>query len=138
VRRLAFLLGIWLVSLAMASGRSVPSRKANNTKNRVSADYAAHWTATNTNTTNITTQTTNLTNLGTRLGGNTQQSYLGTVTQAAVPGTQAHTGVGTISGSGASNNITNAEFNSVNTTVNDMADLLNALIGRLTAGNILA
>ena len=117
----------------MPSNRSVPSRKANNTKNRFNADYTAHWTATNTNATNITTQTTNLTGLGTRLGGNTQQSYLGTVTQAAVPGTQAHTGVGTISGTP-----TDTEFNAVNTTVNDMADLLNTLIGRLTAGNILA
>jgi hypothetical protein len=113
-------------------------------QSKQSSDISANAAATATNTTaitttnaNVATQTTNLTALDTRLGGSSQETFLGSLNQAAVPGSASHTGVGTISGSGAVNNITNAEFNSVNSDVNDLADLLNALIGRLQASNLL-
>lgn len=100
-------------------------------------NITANTTAITTANTNITTNSTNLTALEARLGGSSQETFLGSLVQANAPGSASHTGVGTISGSGATNNITNAEFNSVNTDVNNIADLLNALIGRLQASNIL-
>lgn len=84
------------------------------------------------NTTAITTTNTTLSALNTRLGGSSQETFLGTLVQANAPGSASHTGIGTITGTP-----TDTEFNAVNSDVNDLADLLNALIGRLQASNIL-
>ena len=142
MRRLAFLLGMWLIGLAMASGRSVPSRKANNTKNRVNADYAAHWTATNTNTTNITANTTAITAVNTGSGGSTQENFLGSLNQAVAPSNPAHSGIGMIGHIGAAptqsdfNNLVD-DYNATNSCLNNVVDTVATLISRLDGTNIL-
>lgn len=93
---------------------------------------ATNTTAITTANTNIATQATSLTALDSRLGGSAQETFLGSLNQAAVPGSASHTGIGTISGTP-----TAAEYNATNDDVNNIADLLNALIGRLQASNIL-
>lgn len=114
----------------MPGKRSVPSRKADNTKNRFNADYSAHWTATNSNTTAV-----NAVNTGS--GGTTRENFLGGLTVLANQGSISTTGVGTISGSGAVNNITNAEFNSVNTQLNSLISSYNALLAHLQANGFM-
>jgi hypothetical protein len=130
MRRVAFLLGIWLISLAMASGRSVPSRKANNTKNRVNADYAAHWTATNTNTTHITANTTAITAVNTGSGGSAQENFLGSLTQLANFGLNATGGWSTsgVLGAGTWDSAhATALVGFMNAVFADLQDLLQAL-----------
>jgi hypothetical protein len=92
----------------------------------------ANTTAITTNTTDIATGATDLTALETRLGGNSQESFLGGLTAAAAPGMQSHSGIGTISGTP-----TAAEYNATNSTLNDLVDGYNQLVGRLQAAGIL-
>lgn len=109
------------------------------TQSKQTSDISTNATATATNTTaiattntNVTTQTTNLTALDTRLGGSSQETFLGSLNQAAAPSNPAHSGIGTISGTP-----TDVEFNALNTAFNNAVDTIATLISRLDATNIL-
>jgi hypothetical protein len=123
VRKLAFMLGIWLITMAMADKRAHPSRKANNTKNRVSADYAAHWTTINAHTTAI-----NAVNTGS--GGTTQENFLGSLNQQTNFGQSASGGwtAGGVLGPGTwDSSHATALVGWMNAVAGDLGDILTAL-----------
>lgn len=83
------------------------------------------------NTTAITTTNTTVSALDSRLGGSSQETFLGSLNQASAPSNPAHSGVGTISGTP-----TDTEFNSLNTAFNNLVDTVATMISRLDATNI--
>ena len=125
-------------------GRQVTSAHARldqveSTQSKQTSDITANAAATATNTTaiattntNVTTQTTNLTNLDSRLGGSTQETFLGSLNQAVAPSNPAHSGIGTISGTP-----TDVEYNATNGCLNNLVDTVATLISRLDASGIL-
>lgn len=70
-------------------------------------------------------------------GDSTQADFLGNLAELANQGAISSTGVGTISGSGAVNNITNAEFNAVNTQLNSLITSYNALLSHLQSNGFM-
>jgi hypothetical protein len=92
----------------------------------------ANTTAITANTTAITTANTTAAALDTRLGGSSQETFLGSLNQATAPSNPAHSGIGTISGTP-----TDVEYNATNSCLNNLVDTVATLISRLDATNIL-
>jgi len=118
------------------------------TQSKQTSDITANAAATATNTTaiattntNVTTQTTNLTNLDSRLGGSTQETFLGSLNQAVAPSNPAHSGIGSIGHIGAAptqsdfNNLVD-DYNATNSCLNNLVDTVATMISRMDATNL--
>jgi hypothetical protein len=93
--------------------------------------------------TNIATNTTSITALGTRLGGNTQETYLGTLGQMSPIGDASYSGVGTLGHVSAPPSETDFnglidDYNALNTAYHDLVTRFNTLLGELANQNYLA
>ena len=93
--------------------------------------------------TNIATNATSITALGTRLGGNTQETYLGSLGQMAPIGNASYSGIGTLGHVSAPPSETDFnglidDYNALNTAYHDLVTRFNTLLSELANQNYLA
>jgi hypothetical protein len=98
-----------------------------------STAITANTTAITTANTNITTNATNLSATDSRLGGTSQETFLGTLGQMAVISSAFNSGIGTLSHGGASgwNDSAVDDFNALNSSFAGLVTLFNELITEL-------